>query len=73
MLIFDEVQTARLSTGGRQKDLGIIPDLTTVGKFFGGGFAFGAIGRKKEIMKKYVSLSPSYCKPRYRSKNMSQC
>lgn len=38
MLIFDEVQTARLSTGGRQKNLGIIPDLTTVGKFFGLGF-----------------------------------
>lgn len=60
MLIFDEVQTARLSTGGRQKILGITPDLTTVGKFFGGGFAFGAFGGKKEIMEKYVPLSQSY-------------
>lgn len=50
VLIFDEVQTARLSTGGRQKLLGITPDMTTVGKFFGGGFAFGAFGGKKEIM-----------------------
>ncbi|EAL20040.1 hypothetical protein CNBF3660 [Cryptococcus deneoformans B-3501A] len=53
VLIFDEVQTARLSTGGRQKILGITPDLTTVGKFFGGGFAFGAFGGKKEIMEKF--------------------
>lgn len=50
MLIFDEVQTSRLATGGRQSLLGITPDMTTVGKFFGGGFAFGAFGGKAEIM-----------------------
>ncbi|WVF65312.1 hypothetical protein IAT40_000038 [Kwoniella sp. CBS 6097] len=50
VLIFDEVQTARLGTGGRQKILDITPDMTTLGKFFGGGFAFGAFGGKKEIM-----------------------
>lgn len=50
VLIFDEVQTARLSPGGRQSLLGITPDMTTLGKFFGGGFAFGAFGGKAEIM-----------------------
>lgn len=50
VLIFDEVQTARLSTGGRQALLNIIPDMTTIGKFFGGGFAFGAFGGRREIM-----------------------
>ncbi|WVQ81338.1 hypothetical protein IAT38_003461 [Cryptococcus sp. DSM 104549] len=58
VLIFDEVQTARLSTGGRQKLLGITPDMTTLGKFFGGGFAFGAFGGKKEIMSMFDARSP---------------
>ena len=40
LLIFDEIQTARLSTGGRQALLGIKPDLTTLGKFHGGGLSF---------------------------------
>lgn len=50
VLIFDEVQTSRLGPGGRQAILGITPDMTTMGKFFGGGFAFGAFGGKREIM-----------------------
>ncbi|WWD21195.1 hypothetical protein CI109_105679 [Kwoniella shandongensis] len=58
VLIFDEVQTARLSTGGRQKLLDIIPDMTTLGKFFGGGFAFGAFGGKGDIMQMFDARSP---------------
>ncbi len=50
LLIFDEVQTARLSLGGRQAQLGIIPDITVVGKFFGGGLAFGAFGGRRDVM-----------------------
>lgn len=50
VLIFDEVQTSRLSVGGRQLLLNIVPDMTTVGKYYGGGFAFGAFGGKAEIM-----------------------
>ena len=49
-LIFDEVQTARMSVGGAQARLGITPDMTTVGKFFGGGLAFGAFGGRADIM-----------------------
>ncbi|OCF38270.1 hypothetical protein I317_07973 [Kwoniella heveanensis CBS 569] len=58
VLVFDEVQTARLGTGGRQKILNILPDMTTLGKFFGGGFAFGAFGGKKEIMSMFDAQSP---------------
>jgi glutamate-1-semialdehyde 2,1-aminomutase len=50
VLICDEVQTARLAYGGRQGLLKIDPDMTTAGKFLGGGFAFGVFGGKKEIM-----------------------
>ena len=50
VLIFDEIQTARLSSGGRQELLGIAPDLTTIGKFFGGGLAFGCFGGRRDLM-----------------------
>jgi len=50
VLIFDEIQTARLSLGGRQELLGIAPDLTTIGKFFGGGLAFGCFGGRRDLM-----------------------
>lgn len=51
VLIFDEVMTSRLSVGGRQALLGILPDLTTAGKYLGGGMSFGAVGGRAEIMK----------------------
>ena len=50
ILAFDEVQTSRLSVGGRQRILGIAPDLTTIGKYFGGGLAFGAFGGRGDLM-----------------------
>lgn len=50
-LIFDEVQTSRTALGGAQSVLGITPDLTTVGKYIGGGFNFGAVGGRNEIMR----------------------
>lgn len=53
VLIFDEVVTGRLSTGGAQKYYGVTPDLTTLGKIIGGGTPIGAFGGKKEIMAMY--------------------
>jgi glutamate-1-semialdehyde 2,1-aminomutase len=53
ILIFDEVMTSRLSLGGLQERLNIIPDMTTFGKYLGGGFSFGAFGGKREIMSRY--------------------
>jgi glutamate-1-semialdehyde 2,1-aminomutase len=50
LLIFDEVMTSRLAPGGRQETVGITPDLTTLGKYFGGGMSFGAFGGREEIM-----------------------
>lgn len=50
VLVFDEVQSLRISTGGAQKKYGITPDLTALGKMIGGGLAVGAFGGKKEIM-----------------------
>jgi glutamate-1-semialdehyde 2,1-aminomutase len=51
VLIFDEVMTSRLAPGGVQGLRGITPDLTTLGKFWGGGFAFGAFGGSRELMR----------------------
>lgn len=53
VLIFDEVVTGRLSTGGAQKYYGVTPDLTTLGKIIGGGVPVGAFGGKREIMEMY--------------------
>jgi glutamate-1-semialdehyde 2,1-aminomutase len=50
VLIFDEIQTSRLSIGGRQGLLGLKPDLTTLGKYFGGGLSFGAFGGRSDLM-----------------------
>jgi len=57
-LIFDEVQTSRLALGGRQSQLGITPDLTTIGKFFGGGLAFGCFGGRRDIMQQFDPRRP---------------
>jgi len=53
LLVFDEVMTSRLSLGGRQAQLGIRPDLTTLGKYFGGGLSFGAFGGRRELMQRF--------------------
>ena len=50
LLVFDEVMTSRLAPGGVQGLRGIQPDLTTLGKFWGGGFAFGAFGGARSLM-----------------------
>ena len=53
LLIFDEVMTSRLSPGGVQTLYGIRPDLTTLGKYVGGGFSFGAFGGTHHLMERY--------------------
>ena len=53
LLVFDEVMTSRLSTGGLQRILGIPPDLTTFGKYLGGGLAFGAFGGRADLMSRF--------------------
>jgi glutamate-1-semialdehyde 2,1-aminomutase len=58
MLVFDEVQTSRLSYGGRQALLGITPDLTVIGKYFGGGLSFGAFGGRADLMARFDPRRP---------------
>lgn len=53
VLIFDEVMTSRLGIGGRQSELAIRPDLTTLGKYLGGGMSFGAFGGTAQIMSRF--------------------
>jgi glutamate-1-semialdehyde 2,1-aminomutase len=50
VLIFDEVMTSRLAPGGLQEAYGILPDMTTLGKYVGGGMSFGAFGGKAALM-----------------------
>ncbi len=61
VLIFDEVMTGfRLALGGVQERVGIIPDLTALGKIIGGGLPVGAFGGKAEIMNQLAPLGPVY-------------
>ncbi|KAK8153687.1 pyridoxal phosphate-dependent transferase [Phyllosticta citrichinensis] len=53
VLILDEVMTSRLSPGGLQSMVGLSPDLTTLGKYLGGGLAFGAFGGREHVMRVY--------------------
>jgi len=58
LLVFDEVMTSRLSPGGRQALLGITPDLTSLGKYFGGGLSFGAFGGRRDVMARFDPRRP---------------
>ena len=61
LLIFDEVMTGfRITSGGVQKQTGIIPDLTAMGKIIGGGLPVGAFGGKSEIMNVLAPIGPVY-------------
>jgi glutamate-1-semialdehyde 2,1-aminomutase len=50
LLILDEVITLRLNEGGVQAQLGIAPDLTTLGKVIGGGLPVAAVGGRDGAM-----------------------
>lgn len=53
VLIFDEVMTSRLGRGGMQSEYNVIPDMTTLGKYLGGGLTFGAFGGRRDIMQRF--------------------
>ena len=57
VLIFDEVVTGfRVSPGGAQEYFGVRPDITTMAKALGNGFAIAAVGGRQDIME---NLAPS--------------
>lgn len=50
LFILDEVMTSRLAPGGLAELYKLQPDLKTMGKYLGGGLAFGAFGGRADIM-----------------------
>lgn len=53
LLIFDEVKTSRLGAAGLQGYFDITPDMTTFGKYLGGGLPVGAFGGRRDIMERF--------------------
>jgi glutamate-1-semialdehyde 2,1-aminomutase len=61
LLIFDEVMTGfRVAAAGAQERLGIVPDLTTLGKIVGGGFPVGVYGGRADLMRRIAPDGPVY-------------
>lgn len=60
ILFFDEVLTAfRVALGGAQEYFGVTPDISVLGKAFGGGTPISAISGKREIMSMMRPTGPS--------------
>ncbi|RDW80410.1 hypothetical protein BP5796_05108 [Coleophoma crateriformis] len=53
IFMLDEVMTSRLYPGGLARKLQVSPDLTTLGKYIGGGMAFGAFGGSEALLSCY--------------------
>lgn len=62
ILIFDEVKTSRCGAGGVQELAGIQPDLTTMGKYIGGGLPCGVFGGRSELMDRFDPSRPDALK-----------
>ncbi|MGH9441999.1 MAG: glutamate-1-semialdehyde 2,1-aminomutase [Thermoanaerobaculia bacterium] len=61
LLIFDEVITGfRVALGGAQELLGVVPDLTCLGKIIGGGLPVGAYGGRADVMAMVAPDGPVY-------------
>ena len=58
--IADEVMTSRHGRSGLASLLGATADLTTYGKYIGGGFSFGAFGGKAELLDRFDTRRPDY-------------
>jgi glutamate-1-semialdehyde 2,1-aminomutase len=59
LLILDEVMTSRFGAGGAQSLYAPVPDMTTLGKWIGGGMSFGAFGGRADIMAIYDPTQPN--------------
>ena len=53
LFVADEVMTSRHGRRGMMDLLGVSPDITTFGKYIGGGFSFGAFGGSAEYLDLY--------------------
>jgi glutamate-1-semialdehyde 2,1-aminomutase len=73
-LIFDEVVTGfRVSPGGAQQHFRIQPDITTLGKALGNGFAIAAVGGREEIMNQLTPAGKVYQASTYAGNPISVC
>ena len=61
LLVFDEVISGfRLGLGGAQAILGVMPDLTCLGKIIGGGLPLAAYGGRRDLMTMVAPEGPVY-------------
>lgn len=51
LTLLDDCLMLRLAMGGSAEKFGLHPDIVVLGKFLGGGTAFGAFGGSRDIMK----------------------
>jgi glutamate-1-semialdehyde 2,1-aminomutase len=59
--IFDEVMTGcRLGSGGAQVQMGLVPNLTCLGKVVGGGLPLAVYGGRRDIMSQIAPLGSVY-------------
>jgi glutamate-1-semialdehyde 2,1-aminomutase len=61
LLVFDEVITGfRVARGGAQERLGVLPDLTVLGKIVGGGLPLAAFGGRADVMEQLAPAGSVY-------------
>src|SRR3954451_6264866 len=61
LLVFDEVISGfRVARGGAQARLGVLPDLTVLGKIVGGGLPLAAFGGRADIMSELAPAGAVY-------------
>jgi glutamate-1-semialdehyde 2,1-aminomutase len=58
LLIFDEIIAFRVGPHGAQGRVGVRPDLTTLGKIIGGGYALAAFGGRADVMDVFDARRP---------------
>jgi glutamate-1-semialdehyde 2,1-aminomutase len=61
LLVFDEVISGfRVAAGGAQELTGVLPDITVLGKIFGGGVPAAAYGGSRELMEMIAPAGDVY-------------
>jgi glutamate-1-semialdehyde 2,1-aminomutase len=58
--IADEVMTSRHGRSGLASLLGARPDISTYGKYIGGGFSFGAFGGAAHLLDRFDTARPAF-------------
>ena len=58
ILITDEVMTSRHGPRGLADLMGVRPDIATFGKYFAGGFSFGAFAGRAELLDRFDATKP---------------